>query len=176
MPKATTITKEIIVDSAFEIVREKGFQSLSARNISKTIGCSTQPIYWAYENMDDLKQEVITKMIDFLNEIIGSYQKTKKPFLDYGLGYIYAAYTEPTLFKSIFVDNILELKMTDVIPKKEMLEIMRQDRSMAKFSDDKLMEIAVKSWISVHGLASLIVSGMVVYDESRIEEMLRSLL
>jgi AcrR family transcriptional regulator len=172
MPKATTITKEIIVDSAFEIVRKEGFQSLSARNISKKIGCSTQPIYWVYKNMEDLKQDIITKMIARLNEIIGGYKKTEKPFLDYGLGYIYAAYTEPTLFKAVYVDNILELKMTDIIPEKEMLDIMKQDICTTNMSDVELMETAAKAWISAHGLASLIVSGMIVYDESKIEKIL----
>ena len=174
MPKAITITKEIIVDSAFEIVRKEGFQSLSARNISKRIGCSTQPIYWAYKNMEDLKQDVITKMVTCLNGVIGNYRKTGKPFLDYGLGYIYAAYTEPTLFKAIYADNILELTMTDIIPANTMLEIMRQDTCATGLSDDELMETAVKTWVFAHGLASLIVSGIIVYDESKIEMILET--
>lgn len=174
MPKATTITKEIIIDSAFEIVRKEGFAFLSARNISKNIGCSTQPIYWIYKNMDDLKQDVIAKMISYLNQLIGSYKKTGKPFLDYGLGYIYAAYTEPTLFKAIYVDNIIELKMTDIIPEKEMLEIMKQDTFASNMTDDELMNTAAKAWILTHGLASLIVSGMIGYDESKIEKILET--
>ena len=44
MPKSTTITQEIIIETAFEMVRKEGFAVLSARNIAKQIGCSTQPI------------------------------------------------------------------------------------------------------------------------------------
>ncbi|MDR0429173.1 MAG: TetR family transcriptional regulator [Tannerellaceae bacterium] len=174
MPKATSITKEMIIASAFEIVRREGFSSLSARNISKEIGCSTQPIYWVYKNMDDLKQDVISKMIVYLKDIITNYKKTGKPFLDYGLGYIYTAHTEPTLFKAIYVDNILEHKITDIIPEKTMLEIMRQDTCTADISDDKLLDTAIKSWVCVHGLASLIACGMMIYDEDNIKCMLES--
>ena len=174
MPKATTITKEMIIDAAFGIVREEGFKALSARNISKKTGCSTQPIYWVYKNMDDLKQDVITKMISYLNKILTDYKKTGKPFLDYGLGYIYIAHAEPALFKAIYLDNILNLNMTDITPKKEMLDIMKQDARTSDVPDDKLIGTAAKSWFLVHGLASLIVSGMFVYDEDKIEKMMKS--
>ncbi|GIM55546.1 hypothetical protein CAPN005_21930 [Capnocytophaga cynodegmi] len=66
MPKTTTITKEIIIETAFEMVRREGFSVLSARNIAKKIGCSTQPIYWTYKNMDDLKSEVCQKALTYL--------------------------------------------------------------------------------------------------------------
>jgi len=172
MPKATIITKEIIIDSAFEIVRKEGFVSLSARNIAKKIGCSTQPIYWVYKNMDDLKQDVINKITVYLSDIIALYKKTGIPFLDYGLGYIYTAHTEPTLFKSIYVDNVLGLKMTDIIPAKNMIETMKQDANFSEVSDDVLSNRAINAWFYAHGLASLIASGMLVYDEVMIEKIL----
>ena len=46
MPKSTVIAQEVIIEAAFELVRKEGFEVLSARNIAKQIGCSTQPIYW----------------------------------------------------------------------------------------------------------------------------------
>ena len=61
MPKPTTITQEVIIETAFEMVRKEGFAVLSARNIAKQIGCSTQPIYWCYKNMGDLKAEICKK-------------------------------------------------------------------------------------------------------------------
>ena len=61
MPKPTIITQEVIIETAFEMVRKEGFAVLSARNIAKQIGCSTQPIYWSYKNMDDLKAEICKK-------------------------------------------------------------------------------------------------------------------
>jgi hypothetical protein len=122
--------------------------------------------------MEDLKQDIIEKMISYLNEFISSYKKTGKPFLDYGLGYICAAHTEPVLFKAIYVDNILGLKMTDIVPEKNMIEIMKQDTCSSGISDDALLDMATKAWFLVHGLASLIASGMLVYDEDKIETIL----
>ena len=83
-------------------------------------------------------------------------------------------YQIQALFKAIYVDNILEHKITDIIPEKTMLEIMRQDTCTADMPDDKLFDIAIRAWVSVHGLASLIASGMMIYDEDKVERMLES--
>ncbi|MDR1200370.1 MAG: hypothetical protein LBL58_01905 [Tannerellaceae bacterium] len=62
--------------------------------------------------------------------------------------------------------------MTDVVPEKNMIETMKQDTCSSGISDDALLDIATKAWFSVHGLASLIASGMLVYDENKIEKIL----
>lgn len=172
MSRVTSISKDTITNSAFEIVREEGFSSLSARSIAKRIGCSTQPIYWAYENMEMLKQDVIEKVVVYLNEKIISFRKTGRSLLDYGIGYIHTAYSEPKLFKLIYFENILNLKFEDITPGPEMIAIMRQDKFSADVSDEELYNIAVKSWIFANGLAFIHAAGMMNYDEKKVEKML----
>lgn len=174
MPKISTINKEMILNAAFEIVRSEGFISLSARNIAKKIGCSTQPIYWVYDNMDVLKQEIIAKVMEYLKCEINSYRKTGNPFLDLGLGYVYVAHTESALFKAIYVDNVLNIKLTDIIPDKNLINAMKEDVCIAKINENKLDDMAVQAWVFVHGLASLIAVGMMVYDEEKIRKLLDS--
>lgn len=175
MPKATTVSREIIIDAAFEIACQEGFASLSARNISKKIGCSTQPIYWVYKNMEDLKREVCNKAMQYLSNIIHRYQKTGKPFLDFGLGYVYAASKEPILFKAFYIDNIMNIKMSDILPDQTLLEVIYNDESCAGLSVEEVMDVAAKGWMLAHGIASLIATGMLVYDEKKVEHILNSL-
>lgn len=172
MPRASSVTKDMIIDSAFEIIRNEGFASLSARNIAKKIGCSTQPIYWVYENMEEIKHDVVTKIVAYLNNKIGSFHKTGRPFLDFGIGYIHTAYSEPKLFKLLYFDNIMNLKFSDITPGAEMIAVMRADDLASNMSDEELYEIAVKSWIFANGLAFLHAAGMMVYDEEKLEKML----
>jgi AcrR family transcriptional regulator len=174
MPKPSSITKEMIIDAAFELARTDGFMALTARNIAKKIGCSTQPVYWTYENMDVLKQDVISKMLQFLGSQISAYTKTGKPFLDLGLGYVHVAFAEPVLFKSIYVDNILKIKLTDIVPDQMMTASMKQEPGVTDLPEEKLNDVAAKSWIFTHGLASLIATGMIAYNEEKVESMLYS--
>lgn len=169
MPKASTITKEIVLDAAFEIVRTSGFPSLSARSIAQHIGCSTQPIYWVYENMNMLRQDIAQRAVFYLNNIIENYHQTGHPFADIGLGYIYIAHKETFLFKALYTDNIMNIKLTDLLP-----NIMAVNALKRTETADNLEEIAIKGWIFAHGIASLIAAGMMVYDSKKIEKMLLS--
>jgi hypothetical protein len=126
--------------------------------------------------MEVLKQDVVAKMINYLNNKINSYRKTDNPFLDLGLGYIHTAYTDAVLFKTVYVDNILNVRKNEIIPDKMMLEAIEKDMCIKSMPPEKQKEIAVKSWIFTHGLASLIASGMMVYDEEKIEKMLLSII
>jgi AcrR family transcriptional regulator len=176
MPKTSVITKDRIIDAAFEIARTKGFAAFSARNIANKMGCSTQPIYWTYDNLEVLKQDVIAKMIDYLKDKINSYRKTGNPFLDLGLGYLHTAYTDSVLYKAVYVDNIMNVRINEIVPDKMMLEAIKKDVCAEKMSLEKQKEVVVRSWIFVHGLASLIASGVVVYDEEKNEKLLLSML
>ena len=62
MAKKTMFQKDYILSKAFDFVVEKGFEELSARNLSKYIGCSTQPLFKCFTDMDDLKNNLIEKM------------------------------------------------------------------------------------------------------------------
>lgn len=173
MPKSMTITKEIIIKTAFEMVRKEGFAVLSARNIAKKIGCSTQPIYWSYKNMDDLKAEVCQKALSHLKNTMCQYKKTGNSFLDLGLGYIRIAHTEPALFKAFYMDNIMQIQMTDIIPEnKEVIELMKNTEDFEKMSDEEIKNIFFRSWMLVHGIASLVAVGMFVYNEEKILDIL----
>ena len=56
MPKQR-ITKEMVVNAAFEIARSSGMEQVMVKNIADKIGCSVQPIYSYCKNMDTLRQE-----------------------------------------------------------------------------------------------------------------------
>lgn len=169
MPKVSTITKEIVFDAAFEIARTSGFSSLSARNIAQHIGCSTQPIYWVYDNMELLRHDVAQRAINYLNSIISDYHQTGKPFADLGLGYIYVAHKEALLFKAIYMENIANFKLSD-FPKNPMITKTLELTGNTNNIDDT----ATKAWIFAHGIASLVTVGMMVYDSKKIEKMLLS--
>lgn len=69
MPKQK-ITKQIILDSAFELMRFSGHEAVNARSVAKSAGCSVQPIYSYYENMTELMQELFAYTQQFLSKYI----------------------------------------------------------------------------------------------------------
>ena len=49
------IKKEDIIKGTIMFIKTNGIEELSARNLAKSINCSTQPLFKQFENMDDLK-------------------------------------------------------------------------------------------------------------------------
>lgn len=101
MPKQR-ITKEMIVNTAFEIARISGMEQVMVKNIADQIGCSVQPIYSYCRNMDGLRQDVIEQVSRFVQEYIAVHVNWNDLFRSMGKSYIQLAQEEPHLFR-IFI-------------------------------------------------------------------------
>lgn len=55
MPRATKFLKEDIIEAASAVVKKEGLSAINARRVAKELGCSVQPIFYQFENMEDLK-------------------------------------------------------------------------------------------------------------------------
>ncbi len=58
MTQRTFFTKEMIVDAAFQLTREKGWGAVTARNVARRLGSSTMPLYSSMKSMEDIEAEV----------------------------------------------------------------------------------------------------------------------
>ena len=74
MPRKESITIEQILDTAFAMTREEGYASVTARKVAARAGCSTQPIFRVYKNMEELWDAVYDKAAVFFQDI-----KQKQP-------------------------------------------------------------------------------------------------
>ena len=101
MPKQR-ITKEMVVDAAFEIARNSGMEQVMVKNIADKIGCSVQPIYSYCKNMDGLKQDVIEQVNRFIQEYVVGHINKDDLFRSTGKSYIQLAQEESHLFR-IFI-------------------------------------------------------------------------
>lgn len=168
MPKATVLTKGVILNAAFEIVRKDGFEALSARSVARRLGCSVSPAYDTFGSMDGLKQEVAVKVQEEVNSMIYGYRKTGRPFFDLGLGYAYTAHAEPVLFRAFYSKNMPGRKLDELPLNDRVMQVLRQELGDVDVPEEQLADIAVNTWIYVYGLASFIASGTLVYDEEKV--------
>ena len=56
MPPKTRITKDMIVDAAIEVARQRGYENINARTVSEQLQCSTQPVMYHFSTIDAMKQ------------------------------------------------------------------------------------------------------------------------
>ena len=73
MARKETITLQMILDTAFAMTREEGFSNVTARKVAANAGCSTQPIFRVYKNMDELWDAVYQKAARFFRDYYSLY-------------------------------------------------------------------------------------------------------
>lgn len=169
MPPNQSITKEMIVDAAFRLVRKKGISAFSARNIARSLNCSTQPVYSCFSSMGDLEKEVIQKAAGFVQDrYLINKTRQDNNFLSIGLGYIAMAKKEKHLFVLLYVSGRVRLDFENhVYPVNtgRLLTVMRRDPYLAGLPDEDLLELLGHMWIYTHGLTVLTSTNPSVSDD-----------
>ena len=85
MPPKTKFQKEEIINAALEVIRTKGSEGLTAREVAAVLGVSTRPIFTYYASMDDLRRDVYIAAKDIHKKYIRKGLQQKIPFLGVGL-------------------------------------------------------------------------------------------
>lgn len=98
MPKQR-ITKEMVVDAAFEIARKDGMDKATVKAIAEKLGCSVQPIYSYCCNMDGLRNDVAEKARGFIQDYVGKSIDKNDLFRSTGHAYVQIAKEEPHIFR-----------------------------------------------------------------------------
>lgn len=68
MARKESITIDRILDTAFAMTREEGFANVTARKVAAKAGCSTQPIFRVYKNMEELWGAVYERAAEFFRD------------------------------------------------------------------------------------------------------------
>ena len=97
MPPKFKFTKEEIIDTAFNLVRQSGWPALSTRSLAEVLGTSARPIYSHFNSMDELEKEIAKRGVDLLYTYM-IQERTGDPWQDHGIGYVIFAKEERCLF------------------------------------------------------------------------------
>lgn len=156
MPPQINFSKEIVLNEAFELVRQEGFQALTARRIAQRLNCSTQPIYSAFASMKELEDAVLEKAKNHIVYYLLQEEQTPHPFLNIGLRYLQFAKEEKELFKLLYLSGKGELisqEMESFIA--EFTQRMKRESFLQGLEEERLKRMFMAMWIFTHGLIML---------------------
>lgn len=173
MPARRKIQKEDIIQESVSIVAQEGINALNARKIAKKLGCSTQPLFYIYENMDDLKKDVINEIVKIFDIEVLKSETGQLEYKDIGINYIRFAKEEPELFKIMFNRKINEgaFDFIDLTGSaKTILETISKQTGM---SNEDAKQFHLRMWLYVNGIASLVANQTVEFNDEEIAELLK---
>lgn len=160
MARKETVTKEMVLNSAFEIAKSEGLENVTARKLATQIGCSTQPIFRVYSNMSELYLDIYQKSLEAFSDYYENFKSdVELPFLHLGLAYINYAKTRAWLFKLLF--------LSDIRHGKSMYELLNYRTGAVNIEINKAIRqgcnnpsgVFMKMWMFIHGCACMVLTG-----------------
>ncbi len=168
MPAIAKVTKEMIIDAAFEIAREMGAENITARTVSQKLGCSTQPVLYHFKTIEDVRIAAHKKAgefhIDYVTNLSGKYER---PMLEVGMRYIQFAVEEKNLFRFLYHSNYYTgVSLSDWLTGKIFDSLFPILRRQARVDERQAYSIFSQIVLVTHGIASLLANNAMVYDEA----------
>ena len=168
MARKETISKEDLLNSSFNMTRELGIEEVTARKLAAYAGCSTQPIFRNFENMEDCIRQTFEKALLYFDEFYNTFDKGSHiPFVNLGLCYIAFAQQESHLFSFLFVKN--SVSGYNLYSKLNgRTGAVMKEMNQAKEEGVRSPEaIFMKMWMLIHGAACMSITKD--YDLSNAE-------
>lgn len=168
MPAIAKVTKEMIIDAAFEIAKEMGAENITARTVSQKLGCSTQPVLYHFKTIEDVRIAAHRKAsefhIDYVTNISGRYER---PMLEVGMRYIQFAVEEKNLFRFLYHSNYdTGVSLSDWLTGKNFDSLYPILKRQAEVDEQQAYSIFSQIVLVTHGIASLLANNAMVYDEA----------
>ena len=121
MARTIKYSKEDILEKSVDFIKEHGYSKLTARELAKYIGCSTQPIFKNYENFDMYKEDLKFYLRKDYSSFIYKYVDIKDYLYTISYAYAFYAKKEPNAFFSLF--------MADLAGSRTVEEVLNTDRN-----------------------------------------------
>ena len=171
MPPKAKITKEDIIKTAVELVRESGEQALNARAIAASLNCSTQPVFSNFTSMEELHLATINAAYErYLGFIKREVESGKYPqYKAFGMAYIRFAKEEKELFKLLFMCDRKGKGLVPTFDFEVSVDMIMKANGIDK---DKATLIHLEMWTCVHGIGAMLATSFLELEWELISNML----
>ena len=174
MGRKTQITKEMILEAAYELLDESGISAVAIKSVAAKLGCSTQPVSWQFGSMTELKKELFEYAAVKLYAPLGDAMQGREAieaFFISGKHYLSCACDHPHVFRFVNVDDTTETVGEQIYSDKSIfnLQFDAEAFKMLTFQYDvpaeEIGKVVRDMVIYTHGLAL-----MMMFDSFRLSK------
>lgn len=174
MPPIQKITKGMIIEAAYQLVKESGVENLNSRNIAAKLGCSTQPVFSQFPKMETLKYEVHDYACKRLETEILAESNGNLCLQNGYRKLIELAKYSPNIFKLIYLSDFcggksfIDMRL-DFTTNQRILEEILEKYHMTKAEGRDVLE---RMSLFVHGIATLLATTEISYEDNEIIDLI----
>ena len=175
MPPKARITKQMVADASFDVIRKDGHEKLNARTIARHLGCSTQPVLYGFGTVDEIRRAAYKIADEYHTAYILPAETDKDPMLALGLNYIRFGHEEKNLFRFLFqTDQFGGMDAEAILRDPNLPPVLEVMAKKMHCGADKTRETFLAFFGIAHGLASLLANNSMQYDEELCRKLLEN--
>ena len=169
MPPRVKFQKEEIVSAALEVVRKKGFDAVTAREVAAELHVSPGPIFTYFDTMEQLRAEVCALARERYRACIERGLSGPIPFLGVWQQFLIFARQEPELYKLLFLTKtgaapggaMEALRLSQELARESLMRVYNMD---AETADCFFRDL----WLVAFSYGTLIVTNECPYTDEEI--------
>jgi AcrR family transcriptional regulator len=161
--------KNALLQAGEQLLAEKGITAVSLRDVARAAGVSHTAPYRHFRNKAALLRALaLTGFVRLNGELAEVHVREKfgpeRQLAETAVGYVRFAMTNPEMFRLMFGEMVTADGDAEYLAASQAVlawldEIMRAGIAVGVFRDRDAGELAQVAWTSMHGLATLLMSG-----------------
>lgn len=177
MARKIKFTQKLILEKTKEFINKKGIEQMNARDLCKYIGCSTQPLFKNFENMEGLKVSLKKYLHDYYDEFINKIINKDDYLFTISYAYALFSYRESNIFKALFMSDLAGTRTIEEVlnsPKNiDTIKSIPNQYGLTKKQSEKLYR-DVRFY--THGLSCQIACKSILLDEIEIKKLINNII
>ena len=173
MPPKITTSKEMIIEAGYVIADEEGIDQVNCRAIAKKLGCSTQPVFSRFPNMEKLKEEVFNYACDELEQSIADRLNNSEESSPVEVAVTVLAdlaKNHKNLYRLIYLSDFRSEKT--FLEEREKYQtnklILQELTDKYKINPERVEGVFERSSLLVHGICTVIATTAMNYSNEQV--------
>lgn len=181
MPPKITTSREMIIEAGYSIADEEGIGQVNCRAIARKLGCSTQPVFSRFPNMDELKEEIFNYACDKLEKSIADRLENSKEHMLLEISVIALAdlaRDHGNLYKLIYLSDFRSEKtFLEEREKYQTNKLIIKELTTGYGIDTKSVEkIFERISLLAHGICTVIATTTMNYSNEQVINIIKDAL
>ena len=174
MPAIKKVSRDEIVNAALEMLRDGGFSAVNARSVARKLGCSTQPIYFSFQNMNELKTALTERAVKMHTQCVYDslrmHERNDSRYSSYGMGFVKFAAEEKQLFRWLYLEGEQQGPYQNDVLTPEVIEVITDEFG---YTEDVARRFHQDMIYFTYGLAILANTDHLHLTETELRETFR---
>lgn len=175
MPPKPKFTKDEIVETALQLVSEKGIERLTARELGQALGSSARPIFTVFRNMEEVQDAVREAAMKRFEGFADIPLPGMPRFKSIGMQMVRFGLQEPKLYQLLFMQENTESNGFEDIygalgnEVEISIQTIQKDYGLTDAQARKLFDAV---WVYTFGIGALCATRACAFTEAQLGEML----